>query len=93
MIKNSVAYQPSQVISHHTFANVVQNAGTNQKSLVATVSFAAGDIICKFSAGITQSFATYKLVQAGILRLCRSFYNTQITVVLPLFFLILQQWN
>ena len=68
MIKNSVAYQPSQIISHHTFANVVQNAGTNQKSLVATVSFAAGDIICKFSAGITQSFATYLTIQTGASR-------------------------
>lgn len=65
MIKSSVANQPSQIISHNTIANVVQHTGTSQKSLVAGVSFAAGDDICKFSAGIIQSFATNLTVQTG----------------------------
>ena len=63
MIKTSVANQPAQIISQHIVANVVLNAGTNQNALVAAVSFASGDVICKFSAGITQSFATYLTVQ------------------------------
>ncbi len=54
------------VISQHGFAAILQNAATDQKSLHATVSFAAGDLVSKFKAGITQSYATYLTVQTGV---------------------------
>jgi SET domain len=63
MIKTSITAPSSEVISKHIFANVLLNNDTNQKALFADVSFAPGDVICKFSAATTQSFATYLTVQ------------------------------
>lgn len=65
MITTTITTPPSEVISNHIFANVLLNNSSNQKSLHATVSFASGDIICDFGAGITQSYATYLTVQTG----------------------------
>ena len=65
MITTTITTPSSEVISHHIFANVLLNNSSNQKSLHATVSFAPGDIICDFDAGITQSYATYLTVQTG----------------------------
>ena len=65
MIKTSITTQSIQVISNHIFANVLLNTDTNQKSLYAAVSFAPGDVICKFNAGITQPYATYLTVQTS----------------------------
>ena len=65
MIKTSITTQSIQVISNHIFANVLLNNDTNQKSLYAAVSFAPGDVICKFNAGITQPYATYLTVQTS----------------------------
>lgn len=55
-----------EVVSRHTFGDVLLNTSTNQKSLHATVDIKPGDVISKFNAGITQSYATYLTVQTGI---------------------------
>ncbi len=65
MITTTITTPSSEVISNHIFANVLLNNSSNQKSLHAAVSFAPGDIICDFGAGITQSYATYLTVQTG----------------------------
>jgi len=65
MIKTSITTPSTEVISKHIFANVLLNNETNQKALFAAVSFNPGDIICKFSADITQSYATYLTVQTA----------------------------
>jgi SET domain len=65
MIKTSVTTPSSEVISKHIFANVLLNNETNQKALFAAVSFSPGDVICTFSAGTTQSYATYLTVQTA----------------------------
>ena len=65
MITTSITNPSAEVISNHIFANVLLNNQSNQKSLHAAVSFAPGDVICKFNAGITQSYATYLTVQTG----------------------------
>jgi hypothetical protein len=44
-----------KLISDHVFAKVVLNLSTGQKAVVAAVPYAAGDVICPFSAGITLS--------------------------------------
>jgi len=68
MIKTSITAQSSELISNHIFANVLLDNETNQKALFAAVSFAPGDVICKFSAATSQSFATYLTVQTGASR-------------------------
>jgi len=65
MSTNTITTPASQVISRHKFADVVQNSSSGQKSLHATVSFSPGDVICPFSAGVTQDYATYLTVQTG----------------------------
>ncbi|MEI8058985.1 MAG: SET domain-containing protein-lysine N-methyltransferase [Ferruginibacter sp.] len=55
-----------EVISRFGFVDVLRDPSTNQKSLHATISFVAGQVISKFYAGITQSYATYLTVQKGI---------------------------
>jgi len=65
MITTSITNPPTEVISNHIFANVLLNTETNQRSLSAAVSFEPGDVISKFSAATTQSFATYLTVQTG----------------------------
>ncbi len=72
MIKNSITNPTTNIISNHFFANVLLNNHSNQKSLHANVSFSGGDVICKFNANITQSFATYLTVQTDV--------NTHITL-------------
>ena len=65
MITSSITAPSAQVISNHIFANVLLNNQSNQKSLHAAFSFAPDDVICKFNADITQSYATYLTVQTG----------------------------
>jgi hypothetical protein len=65
MIKTSISTPSAELISNHIFANVLLNNQTNQKALFAAVHFYPGDVICKFSAATTQSFATYLTVQTG----------------------------
>ncbi len=65
MIKTSITSPSFEVISKHIFANVLLNNQTHQKALFAAVSFAPGDVISSFSAGTTQSYATYLTVQTA----------------------------
>ena len=73
MSTNTITSPAKQVICRHNFADVIQNSSSGQKSLHATVSFSAGDVICPFSAGVTQDYATYLTVQTGV--------NTHITLM------------
>ena len=65
MITTSITIPSAEVISNHIFANVLLNNSSRQKSLLAAVSFAPGDVVCRFDADITQSYATYLTVQTG----------------------------
>jgi len=65
MITTTITTPSGKVISNHIFANVLLNNSSNQKSLHATTGFAPGDVICSFSAGIIQDFATYLTVQTA----------------------------
>ncbi len=65
MSTNTITSPANLVISRHKYAEVLHSPANDQKSLHATVSFAPGDVICTFSAGITQSYATYLTVQTG----------------------------
>jgi hypothetical protein len=64
--------EQKKIISQHIFANVMQDEHTHQNALHATKQFKAGDIITKFGAATTQTFATYLTVQTGV--------NTHITL-------------
>ena len=55
-----------EVVSRHEFGDVLLNTSTNQKSLHATIAIKPGDVLSKFHAGVTQSFATYLTVQTGV---------------------------
>ena len=55
-----------EVVSNHAFGDVLLNTSTNQKSLHATVAIQPGQVISKFHAGVTQSYATYLTVQTGV---------------------------
>jgi len=65
MITTTITTPKFEVVSNHIFANVLLNNSSNQKSLHAAVSFSPGDVISTFSAGITQTYATYLTVQTG----------------------------
>lgn len=65
MSTNTITTHSPKVISRHKFAEVIQSPSSGQNSLHASVSFSAGDIICHFSAGVTQDYATYLTVQTG----------------------------
>ncbi len=66
MSTNTITSPATQVISRHKFADVLQSSSSGQKSLHAVVSITPGEVITKFHAGITQSFATYLTVQTGV---------------------------
>jgi len=55
-----------EVVSNHAFGDVLLNTSTNQKSLHATVAIQPGQVLSKFHAGVTQSYATYLTVQTGV---------------------------
>jgi hypothetical protein len=65
-ITTSGRKKDTKVVSSHIFAKVLLNKTTGQKSLHAVTHFYPGDVICRFSAGITQPFATYLTVQIGV---------------------------
>lgn len=66
MIKTSVTAPSFEVISKHVFAEVQLNKEINQKALFASAHFLPGDVICRFSAATTQSFASYLTIQTGV---------------------------
>jgi SET domain len=55
-----------EVVSRHSFGDVLLNTSTQQKCLQATMAIKPGEVISKFHAGITQSYATYLTVQTGV---------------------------
>lgn len=65
MITTTITTPAAEVISNHVFAEVLLNNASSQKSLHATQHFSPGDVLCNFSAGITQSYPTYLTVQTG----------------------------
>jgi hypothetical protein len=66
MTTTTVTIPNVEVVSRHAFADVLLNTSTNQKSLNATIAIRPGEVISKFYAGITQSYATYLTVQTGV---------------------------
>jgi SET domain len=66
MTTTTITAQNFEVVSHHAFADVLLNTSTHQKSLNATTAIQPGEVISKFYAGITQSYATYLTVQTGV---------------------------
>ena len=65
MSSNTITGPAGSVISDHRIAVVHQNRDNHQNSLHAKVSFAPGDVISSFNAGVVQSYATYLTVQTG----------------------------
>jgi SET domain len=65
MTTTTVTIPNVEVVSRHAFADVLLNTSTSQKSLNAAVAIQPGEVISKFYAGITQSYATYLTVQTG----------------------------
>lgn len=66
MVTSISRKKATKVISNHVFAKVLLNKTNGQKSLHAATHFYPGDVISLFSAGITQSFATYLTVQVDV---------------------------
>lgn len=66
MSTTTIKSQTFEVISRHAFGDVLLNSATGQKCMHATRELNPGDIICRFHAGITQSFPTYLTVQTGL---------------------------
>ena len=64
-MQTTFASTPVKVISFHDFAEVRENTNTNQKSLHALISFKAGDIISKFTAGEITNTPHYLTVQTA----------------------------
>jgi hypothetical protein len=65
MITNPVTTQSYEVISRHAFGDVLLNISSGQKCFSATRAFSPGEVISRFRAGSTQSYATYLTVQTG----------------------------
>jgi hypothetical protein len=68
MINSAITDASLVIISNHTFAEVIQNNATRQKSLHALIPFKKGDIISRFSAGNIFESPNYLTVQTGINR-------------------------
>jgi len=66
MRKTVVCSAAFEVISHHFFADVWLNTSTHQRSLHAAISFNPGQVVTKFEAGSTQSYATCLTLQTGV---------------------------
>jgi SET domain len=54
------------VVNNHIFAIRYQDVDNKQNSLHSAKLFKQGDVISKFSAGITQDYATYLTVQIAV---------------------------
>ncbi len=65
MTTSAVTSPLFEVVSRHSFGDVLLNTSSGQKSLHASMSIKPGEVISKFHAGTTQSYATYLTVQTG----------------------------
>lgn len=63
---NTASKQASEVISIHSFAEVIENIVTKQKSLHAIIAFEKDAVICSFNAGRVYTTPNYLTVQTGI---------------------------
>lgn len=70
---NVASTSATRVVSTHSFAEVIENSITNQKSLHALIPLKKGEVISEFSAGEIFSTPNYLTVQTGV--------NTHITLV------------
>ena len=63
---NIASSNATLVVSTHSFAEVIENTATQQKSLHALVPIKKGEVIIKFSAGQVFSTPNYLTVQTGV---------------------------
>ena len=63
---NTASTHSTKIISTHSFAEVIQNTITKQKSLHAIRPFQKEELICKFSAGKVFNSPNYLTVQTGV---------------------------
>ena len=63
---NIASSSSTLIVSTHSFAEVIENTTTKQKSLHAIVPIQKGDVIIKFSAGQVFSTPNYLTVQTGL---------------------------
>ena len=68
MINSAITDASLVIISNHSFAEVIQNNASRQKSLHALVPFKKGDMISRFSAGNIFETPNYLTVQTGTKR-------------------------
>ena len=68
MINSAITDASLVIISNHSFAEVIQNNTSRQKSLHALVPFKKGDMISRFSAGNIFETPNYLTVQTGTKR-------------------------
>ncbi|TSA43379.1 MAG: SET domain-containing protein-lysine N-methyltransferase [Chitinophagaceae bacterium] len=66
MQTKSIINNKFELMSHHASVQVMRHKTTHQNLLLASISFSPGDVISKFTAATTQSFATYLTVQTGV---------------------------
>ena len=66
MINSAITNASLEIISNHSFAEIIQNNITNQKSLHAVIPIKKGDVISKFHAGQVYSVPNYLTVQTGV---------------------------
>jgi hypothetical protein len=66
MVNSAITNASLEIISNHSFAEIIQNNITHQKSLHAVIPFKKGDVISTFSAGHVYSTPNYLTVQTGI---------------------------
>ncbi|MEI2749182.1 MAG: hypothetical protein V9E88_10540 [Ferruginibacter sp.] len=97
MINSAVANGSLEIISTHSFAEIIHNPQTGQKSLHAMIPFSKDDVISKFEAGEICSEPNYLTVQTGLTYTyhfkANLSFNTSTIVAVRMFFLIPARWN
>lgn len=66
MINSAVANGSLEIISTHSFAEIIHNPQTGQKSLHAMIPFRKDEVISKFEAGEICTEPNYLTVQTGL---------------------------
>ncbi|MEO7523187.1 MAG: SET domain-containing protein-lysine N-methyltransferase [Ferruginibacter sp.] len=63
---NTASSTATFVVSTHSFAEIIENTVTQQKSLHALISIKKGDLICSFSAAQVFDSPNFLTVQTGV---------------------------
>jgi hypothetical protein len=63
---NIASLSSTLIVSTHSFAEVIENTTTKQKSLHAVIPIKKGDVIIQFSAGQEFTTPNYLTVQTGV---------------------------